>query len=188
VKLFALTLSAVLSCTAASLEDRAIGGPAAPVRVEIFSSFDCPPCKQLHEQFLPELVRDYVIAGRAYVIQHEAPLEGHLLARKAADYAMAAAHVGKYWQAADALFKHQAEWQASGQIWETVAAVLTPAERSRVQALANDPSVDAEVQRDMARRFNYIPTIIVTSKSRVYPINGLPDFGLFRQLMDVLLK
>jgi len=189
-RFFAPLLAAVL-CSSASLpevdKDKAIGGPAAPIRVEIFSSFDCQPCKQLHEQFLPLLVRDYVISGKVYVVHRESPLEGHPLARRAADYATAAAHIGKYWQVADALFKHQLEWQASGRVWETVAPVLTPAEQSRVRALGDDPAVDAEVQRDMARRLTYIPTIIVTSKSRVYPINGLPDFGFFRQLMNMLL-
>ena len=37
----------------------------------------------------------------------------------------------------------------SGKIWETVAAMLTPAERAKVQALAKDPAVLAEVQRDV---------------------------------------
>lgn len=181
-------LAAVLPCLAAAPDDRTIGGPTAPIRVEIFSSFDCSACKQLHDQFLPLLVRDYVMQGKVYVVPHESPLEGHPLARKAADYAIAAARIGKYWPVADALFQHQAEWMARGEVWTTIAAVLTPAERSRVQALGNDPAVDAEVQRDMARRFQYIPTIIVTRGSGTYPVNGLPDFGLFRRLLDGLLS
>jgi len=181
-------LAAVLPGTAAPRDDRSVGVPNAPIRVEVFSSFDCPACKQLHEQFLPLLVRDYVVQGKVYLVPHECPLEGHPLARKAADYATAAARVGKYWAVADALFEHQADWEGRGEVWTTVAAVLSPEERSQVQSLANDPAVDAEVQRDMARRFQYIPTIIVTSRFRSYPINGMPDFGLFRRLLDGLLN
>ncbi len=188
MKYLSLLLAAALVCAAAARDDRIMGGTAAPIRVEIFSSFDCEPCKQLHEGFLPSLVQNYVLDGKVYVVPHESPLAGHPLARKAADYATAAARIGKYWPVADALFQHQSEWEARGDVWPTVAAVLTPQEQTRVQALLNDPSVDAEVERDASRKFQYIPTILVTSGSRTYPINGLPSFGLFRNLLDMLLS
>jgi protein-disulfide isomerase len=181
-------LAAIFSCTAATADDRIMGGTSAPVQVEIFSSFDCDACKQLHDEFLPLLVQNYVLPGKVYVVPRESPLQGHPLARKAADYATAAARIGKYWPVADALFRHQAEWESRGEVWTTVSAVLTPDEQKQVQSLANDPAVDSEVERDAARRFQYIPTIIVTSGSRTYPVNGLPSFGLFRNLLDLLLS
>jgi protein-disulfide isomerase len=188
MKSFLLLLAVAFVCTAASRDDRIMGGTAAPVRVEIFSSFDCEPCKQLHEGFLPLLVQNYVLQGKVYVVPHESPLQGHALARKAADYATAAARIGKYWPVADALFQHQAEWEARGEVWTTVAAVLTPQEKTQVQSLLNDPSIDAEVERDASRKFQYIPTILVTSGARTYPVNGLPSFDFFRNLLDLLLS
>lgn len=181
-------LAATFVCAAAPRDDRVMGGTGAPVRVEIFSSFDCEPCKQLHEAFLPLLVQNYVLQGKVYVVPRESPLQGHPLARKAADYATAAARIGKYWPVADALFQHQSEWEARGEVWTTVAAVLTPEQQKQVQALASDPTVDAEVERDASRKFQYIPTILVTSGSQTYPVNGLPSFDLFRNLLDLLLR
>lgn len=188
MKCFLLILAATLACAAVTRDDRVLGGTSAPVRVEIFSSFDCEPCKQLHEAFLPLLVQNYVLQGKVYVVPHESPLQGHPLARKAADYATAAARIGKYWPVADALFQHQAEWEARGEVWTTVASVLTPEEQKQVQSLANDPSVDAEVERDASRKFEYIPTILITSGSRTYPVNGLPRFDLFRHVLDLMLS
>lgn len=176
MKCFLLILAATLACAAVTRDDRVLGGTSAPVRVEIFSSFDCEPCKQLHEAFLPLLVQNYVLQGKVYVVPHESPLQGHPLARKAADYATAAARIGKYWPVADALFQHQAEWEARGEVWTTVASVLTPEEQKQVQSLANDPSVDAEVERDASRKFEYIPTILITSGTPDIPGKRITSF------------
>lgn len=187
MKAVALVLAVAFGCAAAPPNDKTLGGSAAPVQVEIFSSFDCSACKQLHEEFLPLLVQNYVVSGKVFVVQHEAPLEGHALARKAAEYATAAARIGKYWAVTDALFRRQAEWEGRGDVWTAVSAVLSAEEAQRVQSLVKDPAVAAEVERDSARKFQYIPTIVVTSGAKSHPLNGMPDFGLFRRLVDSLL-
>jgi hypothetical protein len=68
---------------------------------------------------------------------------------------------------------------------------LTPEEGRKVQALAHDADVDAEVQRDIdfatASGFVYIPTILVIHRGRVYPIKGVPPAELFRHFLDSLL-
>src|SRR5580658_166073 len=146
-------LVAAVLCSSASLPDvdknKAIGGSAAPVRKEVFSSFDCTHCKDFHERFIPGLVKDYVVPGKAYLINRECPLAGHTRALQAAMYATAAARIGKYQEVADALFKTQANWVNSDLMWESVAAVLNPEERRKVQTLAKDSDVDSEVRRDI---------------------------------------
>src|ERR1019366_10669679 len=105
-------------------------------------------------------------------------------------YATAAARIGKYKEVADALYRDQAKWANSDLVWESVAAILNPEERRRVQMLAKDRDVDAEVQRDIdfaaTNGFVYIPTILVTHHGRTYPIKGIPDPALFRHLLDLL--
>ncbi len=198
MRVFPIALVALLPCLAASVGDvekaKSQGNPSAPVKIELFSDFQCPACKGFHEGLLPVLMRDYVIPGKVYLISHEFPLQMHPYSRIAANYATAAAQVGKYQQVADVLFKEQANWGATGKVWETVATVLTPAEQKKVQALVKEPGVLTEVQQDVdlgnANHVNQTPTIIVSRGPKRYPFAG-PDAGSYpflRALIDGLAK
>jgi len=62
----------------------------------------------------------------------------------------------------------------------------------KVQALANDPAVLAEVQRDVDRAMkasvSQTPTVMVTYKLKQQPWAQWADYGLFRSYVDELLK
>ena len=195
MKLLVLALTALLPCLAASSDadsGKALGSPSAPVRIEIFSDFECPACKGLHEQILPLLFKDYVIPGKVYLVSREFPLQMHPYSREAAGYATAAARFGRYEQVADTLFLNQVAWSASGKVWDTVANVLTPAEAKKVQVLAKDPSVLSAVQHDldagMAAGINQTPTMFVTHGTSRFPIAGAVNYNLLRSMLDGLLK
>ena len=173
-----------------------MGNPAAPLLFEIYSDFSCAGCTHLHEAVLPAIVLDYVQTGKAYLVFREFPLNipAHKYSRPAAVFAVAAARIGKYQTVSDALFHYQQAWGFSGRVWETVAAVLTPEEQKKVQALASDPAVLAEVQRDVDRgnqaMLSHIqtPTLMVTYKLRQQPWTQFDDYSLFRGYIDALLK
>jgi protein-disulfide isomerase len=198
MKVFAVALVALLPCLAASLGDveraKTLGSPGAPVRIDLFSDFQCPACKVFHEVTLPVLVKDYVATGRAYIVSHEFPLPMHPYSREAAGYATAAAQLGKYQEVCDALFKNQTVWAGNGKVWDAVAAALTPAEQKKVQAAAKDPGVLADVQQgvDMGKmqRINETPTIIISRGTKRYPFPGPnpQNYPLLRALIDGLLK
>jgi protein-disulfide isomerase len=197
MKLFAVALTALMTLGAASLDvdkAKALGNTSAPVRLELFSDFQCPGCKAFHEQVLPILMKDYIGLGKVYFIAREFPLPMHPHSREAAYEATAAAHVGKYAQVADALFLNQAIWGASGAVWDTVSKVLTPAEQKKVLPLAKDPSIQAEVQNDVNTgqmlKVPETPTIFVIKGDKRYMFRGpnRDNLMLLRSLIDGLLK
>jgi protein-disulfide isomerase len=197
MKTLSLALAALLPCLAAGADmdkDRTLGDPSAPVMFELYSDYMCPHCKTLHENILPAIIADFVKTGKAYLIFREFPLAipQHVYSRQAAAVAVAAARVGKYQPVSDALFKTQQAWSATGKFWESAASVLTPEEQKKVQALAADPAVLAEVQRDvdrgMAARVNQTPTLMVTYKLRQTPWTQWEDYTLFRGYIEGLLK
>ena len=197
MKILALALVTLLPCLAAGPDvdkGRTIGDPAAPMLFEIYSDFSCPACKTLHENVLPSIVLDYVKTGKAYLVFREFPLNipAHKYSRSAAAFAVAAARIGKYQTVSDALFRNQQAWGLSGKVWDTVAGVLNPEERKKVQALANDPAVLADVQRDVDRAtqtpITQTPTLLVTYKLRQQPWTQFADYSLFRGYIDALLK
>ncbi|HTS65354.1 MAG TPA: thioredoxin domain-containing protein [Candidatus Acidoferrales bacterium] len=173
---------------------KAMGNPSAPITLELYSDFMCPHCKHLHEDILPAIVMDFVKTGKAYLVFREFPLNipQHVYSRPAANFAVAAARIGKYQAVCDALFKSQQQWGTTGKVWETVATALTPEEQRKVQALAQDPSVLAEVQKDydlgMRSQVNQTPTVIVTYKLKQQPWSFWDDYNLFKGYLDGLLK
>jgi len=197
MKFVALALAALMPCLAAGPDidkAKAIGNPSAPIVLELYSDFMCPHCKHLHEDILPSIVADFVKTGKAYLVFRDFPLNNpHMVySRPASNDAVAASRVGKYQAVSDALFKAQQQWGTTGKVWDTVATALTPEEQKKVQALATDPAVLAEVQKDvdsgMRNQINQTPTIIVTHKLKQQPWTYWEDYNLFKGYLDGLLK
>src|ERR1035438_3931979 len=130
---FALLLAALCSWGA---QMRSRGVSTAPILIDIYSDFQCPACKVLHENTLGQLAYDYADKGKVYLVHHEFPLPMHAHAMEAACYACAASRVGKYQQVSDVLFHSQEIWAANGKVDETVCSILTPAEAKKVRARA----------------------------------------------------
>jgi protein-disulfide isomerase len=97
----------------AALKDAAASGihvrgkSSAPVTIEEFGDFQCPPCgtmsgvlKKLEEEEGPRL----------RVIFHHFPLAIHVHARAAAIAAEAADEQGRFWEMHDVLYKEQSLW------------------------------------------------------------------------------
>ena len=194
MKKLALAFALMLPLCAAVPEGKSIGNPAAPLRMDLFDDFTCPHCKMLHEEILPKIIADFVTPGKAYLVFHEFTLTGpgHEHSKTASLYAAAAARIGKYQPVADVLFRNQTSWAMTGKVWETVQQALNPAEQKKVQALVNDPSVAAEVQKDleqgMAARVDRTPTLVMTRKGKVTPWSSWADYGLFKSMADLLLS
>src|SRR5207237_5519936 len=84
-------------------------GPAdAPVTLEEFGDFQCPPCGKLSEP-INQLQKQYNLR----VIYREFPLPNHAHAKEAAFAAEAAGRQGRFWQMHDLLFREQAVWSQS---------------------------------------------------------------------------
>jgi protein-disulfide isomerase len=189
----AFLLSAVLVALAATpaaapLKGRAMGAPGAPITIDVFSDFQCPACKNLYEQTLVPLMRDYVATGKVYLIHHEFPLPNHAYSLLAASYACAAARLGKYDEVASLLFRNQAVWESSGKLDEIVTRGFTPAEAKTLRSLIQDPSVIGEIKRDIElgtqAGVHQTPTMIITRRSMRYPLAGGINYDLLRRFLD----
>jgi protein-disulfide isomerase len=195
MRLLALITALIIPCAArlaeAPSKGKAVGLPNAPILIEVFSDFQCPACKSLHEQTLMPVVRDYVSVGKVYLIYRYFPLPGHAYSRVAASYACAAERLGKYEQVSNALFGNQAAWSANGKVDETACRVLTAAEANKVRALIKDPGVAAEIQQDLElgqkANVRQTPTMMLTHRLKQYPLSGFQNYDLLRRFLDDLL-
>ena len=100
------------------------GNPGAPVTLEEFGDFQCPPCGQF-AGFAEELLKEY--DSRLRVVFRNFPLPGHEHAREAAIAAEAAGFQGKFWEMHDTLYKEQTAWSKAPntrELFESYAGAL----------------------------------------------------------------
>ena len=83
------------------------GNPDAPVTLEEFGDFQCPPCGSF-AGFIEELLKEY--DSRLRVVFRNFPLGPHEHAREAALAAEAAGLQGHFWEMHDVLYREQAVW------------------------------------------------------------------------------
>jgi protein-disulfide isomerase len=170
---------------------KALGNAIAPLMIEVFSDFQCPSCKVFHTGTLRALIEDYVAKGKVYLVFREFPLPMHPYAKEASALACAAAQVGRYTEVANVLFERQDDWSNSGKVADTASSVLTAQQAQKVRALARNPSIQAEIERDLqagqSAGINSTPTLLITHKLKRYPVSGMLNYNLIRRLLDDLL-
>jgi len=196
MKLYLLALAVALPAIAAApdlMKGNAFGNPKAPLLIEVFSDFECPACKYMHDKEVPQLMKDFVDKGKAYVIYRYDPLQMHQHSRQAAELVCAAAQFGKYVQASNALFANQESWSKDGRVAETLDPVLTPDERKKVRASLNDPAVQTEITHDVEEatllQVSGTPTLLITYRTRRYPLSGpgVMQYELIKGFLESLL-
>ena len=88
----------------------ALGDAKAPVTLEEFGDFQCPPCGQLHP-VLKAMETEYG-PQKVRIVFREYPLvPNHVHALAAARAAEAAGQQGKFWEMHDLIYEHQKDWE-----------------------------------------------------------------------------
>ncbi len=173
--------------------EKSFGSKNASVVIETFTDFQCPACKQLYTTTLQRVMDNYVDANKVYMVHRDYPLPMHAYSRVAASYSRAAAHIGKNEAVEQALFQNQEKWETNGDVKGTVAAVLTPAEMKKVQALVEGGTLEPLIERDkqigQTIPVNQTPTTIIhTRDGQTFPVVGYVSFDVLKTLLDQLVK
>ena len=181
--------------TAQSGEDgTCVGGePGAPVRIEVFSDYQCPACRQFYLDTMRLVLNNYASAGKVCVVYREFPLRMHPHAREAALYAHAALQLGtRHWRmVSDALYESQPQWSANGQLEAVVAGVLSDEDMERLRKWMEDPAVEAAISSDIAlatqRSVNVTPTFFITAQGKTEKVAGVVQYPTLQRYLDHLL-
>lgn len=186
-----LALGAAGSPAAQTKTTRAVGPVTAAVRIDLFSDFQCPACKALHEQTIKRVKEEFAQTGKIRLVHHDFPLPQHKYARPAAILAAAADRLGKYDVVADALFRQQESWGQSGNVDAVVDSVLTPEERKKLREIAKDPAILANIERDIQlgerMKVGSTPTMIVTHDGKPNPVVGVVSYPVFSKYLNTIV-
>jgi protein-disulfide isomerase len=138
----------------------------APVTLEEFGDFQCPPCGTI-SGLIDELERDY--RPRLRIVFRNFPLANHAHAAEAAYAAEAAGLQGRFWEMHDVLYREQSVWSKAadvGTVFNNYAGMIG-VNIDRFKTDMQDPKVRAKVALDQRegvdRGVKSTPTIFVNN-------------------------
>jgi protein-disulfide isomerase len=170
------------------------GSPTAPVKLEIYTDYECPACRDLYMNTLPSINADFVATGKVQLLHRDYPLPQHQYSRLATRYANAAGTIGKYEVVANQLFVSQPEWSVNGNVDAAVAKVLPAADMEKVRAMVkNDSHLDDTVTTDVAvgnnqDHLSQTPTIVIIAKGKRDVIGGGMPYTILKQYLNQKLS
>ncbi|MFQ5594873.1 MAG: DsbA family protein [Anaerolineae bacterium] len=84
----------------------ALGAPEAPVTIVEYSDYQCPHCAHFSQDTLPEVIKNYVTAGKVRFVHKDMAILGEQ-SQWAAQAANCAADQGHFWEYHELLFQKQ---------------------------------------------------------------------------------
>jgi protein-disulfide isomerase len=160
-------------------DGRTLGGPDAPVTLEVWSDFQCPACGQFAELVEPALIRNYVTPGTLRIIHHDSAFQGR---RAGAPYdesveagaaARCAAEQDAYWTFHDWVFANQVGENGGAFRDERLRGIATAAGLDVVAWDAcratgeQQAAVRAETQQAIDQGIDATPTMILNGETIV---------------------
>ncbi len=170
------------------------GSMSSPVKIEVFSDFQCPACRDLYLGTIRQVLQEYSSKDKVCVIYHEFPLSIHEYSREAARYSEAAARLGqdKLLPVMDSLFTDQAQWAQDGKLESIVSKALSRDDFQKVKKMLQDPSInsdiDKEVQLGTKREVKSTPTLFVHYTGKEQKAEGVVTYPVLKQFIDQIIK
>ncbi len=171
------------------------GKATAPIKLEIFSDFQCPACRAFYLQTMQSVFKDYADTGKVCVVYRSFPQETHAYAAKAARYGVAALRLGtQQWnRVADALFSNQDLWADNGDLEPLISKALTKTDMDALQKqLQNSPALDSAIYEDIkmgvARDVVSTPTFFITAGGKTEAIAAALTYSALKGHLDPYLS
>ena len=165
------------------------GDSSAKLWLIMVSDFQCPYCRQWHDEVFATVIRDYVATGKVRIAYLNYPLSGHQNAMPAAQAAMCASVQGKFWEMHDAIFRTQDQWAGlpdAKAMFDSLArsvGVAAAPYRSCVESSATRPMILADLQRASTAGVKATPTFFIGNDQ----IEGAVPLPEFRAALDKAL-
>ena len=157
--------------------------------VVMISDFQCPYCRQWHDQSMANLRRDYIDKGTVRMVYLQFPLNTHRHAKAEAVASLCAGAQGRFWEYADSLFARQ---ETVGKMTD-VSPLLTRLGRDlrldagQFDACRRSPAIEGLLQNDVQQALRAgvrsTPTFLIGD----FLVEGAIPWTDFRRAVDTAL-
>ncbi len=175
-------------------ENYLMGKPDSPVKIDLFSDFECPACRAFFLETVSPMLDRYSADNKVAIVFHDFPLAVHASSRNAARYALASRCLGReqYIKVIKYLYTCQAEWAYDGNVDRVVARILTPGDMAKVRERLKDPSIEQTIDHEVAlgnqRKVESTPTFFVMMGGKEQRVVGGLSFPTLNSFIVPNLK
>ena len=168
------------------------GQASASVTIEIYTDYECPHCRKLYLETMPEIETKYVKTGKIQVLHRDFPLPGHQYSKLAARYANAAGQLGNYEKAVTQIFTTQADWSQNGNIDGAMAKVFAAGEMVKIREMVKsdahlDDTVTADFEMGRKDALSETPTLMVVKGGKREKISGFMPPSILGSYLDQVI-
>ena len=169
------------SVSTAADRGRIRGAGTAPIWLVEVSDFQCPYCKQWHDQSFATIDREFVQTGKVRLAYLNFPLSSiHKNARAASETAMCASVQGKFWPLHESLFTTQPRWAALENpmpVFDSLAVAAGANAASWRQCMTSHatlPLIEADRDRSSRAGVQSTPTFFIGDRKLegAYPVDS----------------
>ena len=175
----------------AKAQGMTLGNDAAPVKMLVFSDFQCPFCAMFAGQIEPLLLSEFVQTGKLQFVYYDFPLGGaHKHSFLVSRAARCANDQGKFWEFHNLAFAKQSEWAFDNDA--PIRKMLDYGTQVGLEKGAFGSCVNSDKYADIVSAnhvlgerlgVNSTPTVFVNSKR--LPAEMAGDIKALRELIDV---
>jgi protein-disulfide isomerase len=164
------------------------GNVNAPIRLEVYSDYECPSCRAFYLQTMKQIFTDYADTGKVCVVYREFPT--YPRSRDAAKFARAALRVGpaQWGRVIEALYQSQPAWSQTGNIQSVVASTLSAEDMAAVRKHVQDPALDTVIDEDAMMGLQLgvqgTPTSFITAGGQTEKVEGALTFASMQRHLD----
>lgn len=168
---------------------RLLGKESSPIWIVMISDFQCPYCKNFHDDAMTSLRRDYIETGKARMAYLNLPLQQHKHAMIEAQAALCAGVQGQFWPFSEGLFARQAAVATMSTIQPLVDSLARHlkldmgAFASCQQRPAIRRLVDSDIQQATKAGVRSTPSFLVGD----FLVEGAMPYADFRKAIDTAL-
>lgn len=157
------------------------GKEDAPVKIIVFSDFQCPYCAKFSQDALPQIREEYIKTGKVKLVFKHLPLAFHSLAEPAALASLCAGKQGKFWDYHDQLFANQG--QLNPRYFEVLAQELGLDLKDFQNCLLNKeflPQLTLDKKAAAEARLSGTPSFLINGERQI----GALPFSQFKEIIE----
>lgn len=169
-----------------------LGSAQARVVLVEFGDYQCPFCRQYHDQVFPQIRADYVETGKIRYVVRDLPIPVHEYAFPAAEAARCAGALGRFWPMREALIAQSRALDPEGfdALARTAGVSIAPFEACRA-AHTFAPAIREDVAQALAAGLDRTPSFVlgrpVADGVSGVVIVGARPYSFFREKLEKAL-
>jgi protein-disulfide isomerase len=170
------------------------GSLNAPIRLEVFSDFECSACREFYLRTIRPLLQEYCSKDKVCVVYYEYPLSYHKYARQASLYSEAASRIGQQQLLAvrDSIYTDQAIWSQDGSLEATVSKALSRDDFQKLKKIMQETAVNNTLEKQIEwgrkKDIKATPTLFIYYIGKQQKVEGLVTYLVMKQFIDSIVK